>query len=62
MTTPNELISLLVDARNTIKLNSAALAVVNLDVMDDVRPSLYENARMIATIDKAINEFYADET
>jgi len=63
MVTPNELISLLVDARNTIKINSGALATVGAaaDCMSSVMPGLMHNAQMIATIDKAINEFY-DET
>ena len=63
MATPNELIELLVEARRVIVTNSGALALVGntLDIMEDVRPGLYENAKMVARISAAIEEFYADE-
>jgi hypothetical protein len=63
VTTPNELISLLVEARKVIATNSGALAgaALTMGIMDTVRPGLYENAKMVARITAAIEEFYADE-
>lgn len=64
MATPNEMIELLFRAREMIRINSGALAVVgnSMGIMASIEPGLNANAVMCAEINKMIEEFYADET
>jgi hypothetical protein len=64
MATPNEMMDLLVRAREMIRINSGALAVVgnSMGIMESISPGLNANALICAEINKMIEEFYADET
>lgn len=65
MATHQQLVMLLQDAQNALRINSGALTIIGQsmgpEVYNSIQPGLAQNAQLINEIEVALKEFYADE-